>query len=569
MSHPWRPWLIGLCALGFALSAAFVVLFLTVAADFGLAATPTPVPLVDRLSVRPDSPAYRSGLRDGDVLDTRQLSPGVRFRLYSDAYAGEPIALNVVRDGIPRAVTLLAPNAAGLDWSKWLFAAGVFWIVSFCTLLAWRRPDNPEARSLVFYLLAVFVISQGFGFITSLWPALDLAGLLVKTLLFGPGYAFLALYAASFGRPVSRNRKALIAVAFALSAVEVVTGFVRYIGVWIGTVDPFTEQLLVRSSAVYRVSLTLEILVVIWSLLAAFAASRTAERTRLIWSLVGVLPFLLWSLVIIATGQRLPFAVFVVGGSIFWFATPAILSYSLLKHRLFDIGFVVNRAAVFTGVSVVLLGTFVLVEWLLTDWLRDASHATNVLVSGGVALALGLSIRFVHGRVDRVVDNVFFRKRHEDEEAIRTFAREAPYVTDPEVLLRRTIETLTRHTNAASVEVVLQCDENDPAILRMRAKPQVLDLHGFETQLHGDIAFPLTARGTLLGVIVLGPRRSSEIYAPDETAAIQQLADSVASALDVLSMRNGHTDVLERLVTSIEALRTEIARRLPPAEAPS
>lgn len=556
------------CALGFALSVVYVVSSLTATADFGLAATPTLVPLVDRLSVRPDSPAYSSGLRDGDVLDTRQLSPQARYRLYSGAYAREPVQLKVIRNGVPRAVTLEAPNAAGLGWTFWLFAASFFWIVSFCTLLAWLRPDSPEARSLVFYLLAVFVVSQGFGFITTPWPALDFTGLLLKTLLFAPGYAFLALYAACFGRPVSRTRTILTGVAFALAAVFVVTGFVQYFGVWNGAVDPFTEQLLVRSSTVARIVLTLEILVVMWSLLAAFAASRAAERTRLLWSLGAVLPFLLWSLVITAAGERLPFAIFFVGASLFWFATPAILSYTLLNRRLCDVGFVVNRAAVFTGVSVVLLGAFVLVEWLLADWLRDASHATNVLVSGGVALALGLSIRFVHGRVDRLVDNVFFRKRHEDEEAIRTFGREAPYVTDPELLLRRTIETLARHTNAAFVDVVLEYDENDPAILRLRARPQVLDLHGLDTQLHGDIAFPMTARGKLLGVIVLGPRRSSEIYAPDETAAIQQLADSVAAALDILSTRNGHTDVLEQLVTSIEGLRAEIVRRLP-SEAPT
>ena len=41
----------------------------------------------------------------------------------------------------------------------------------------------------------------------------------------------------------------------------------------------------------------------------------------------------------------------------------------------------------------------------------------------GLALALGLSMRFLHHRVDSFVDSVFFRKRHDNERALRRFAR--------------------------------------------------------------------------------------------------------------------------------------------------
>jgi hypothetical protein len=322
--------------------------------------------------------------------------------------------------------------------------------------------------------------------------------------------------------------------------------------------NPFAPSLLVRADPLARLLEGGGILAVLLSLLAALAASRGAERARLLWALAAVLPPLIWIFIVLAAGERLPIAVFATISALWWFAMPAILSYSLLNRRLFDIGFVFNRAAVFTGVSVILLGAFVLVEWLLTDWLGTAGHATNVLLSGGVALALGLSIRFVHGRVDRVVDRVFFRKRHEDEDALRTFSREAPYITDPDILVRRATETLNRHTNATSVDIALRYDENDPAILRLRANPHALDLHGLETSLHGEVAFPMTARGQLLGVVVLGARRSGETYAPDETSAISELAASMGAALDVLATRNGKGTVDDHLVASIEALREEL-----------
>jgi hypothetical protein len=131
--------------------------------------------------------------------------------------------------------------------------------------------------------------------------------------------------------------------------------------------------------------------------------------------------------------------------------------------------------------------------------------------------------------------------------------------------LDRAADVLHEHTNAATVEIVLQYDEDDAAIVRMRAFPQPLDLHGFPTSLHGDIAFPMRARGRFIGAVVLGARTSGETYAPDEISAISLLAHNVASALDAFGSRDVDSGT-ERIIASIEALRAEIVRRLPPVE---
>ena len=570
----WRPWLLALCALGLALIAANAVTDLTLSGSLGLSGTPTSAAYVDRLVVYPGGAAAESGIRTGDTLDRRQISPAARFRLYYGASVGEPIALPIVRDGVERTVTVVTHASAGISWTGWLFYVGEAWIALCCALIAWRRSQSAEARLLIFYLLGVFVISQGFGDIATPWPVVDNICLIIKGLIFVPSFAFLALYAMCFATPVSGVRRGLAALAIALSVIAAARGIFVRLDLWNGLLSPFTPSLLVRADPPVRLLEVGAIFAVMLSLLAALVASRAAERTRLLWALSAVLPPLIWVFIVLAMGELLPTPVFAIISALWWFATPAILSYSLLNRRLFDIGFVFNRATVFTSVSVILLGAFVLIEWLLTEWFSTAGHATNVLMSGGVALALGLSIRFVHGRVDRVVDRVFFRKRHQDEEAIRAFSREAPYITSPDILLSRATETLTGHTNATSVDIMLRYDENDPAIVRLRADPRALDLQGLDTSLRGDVAFPITARGELLGVVVLGARRSGETYAPDETAAISQLAASLGAALNVLATRDGKGAIedhvaaainalREELVSAVTALRDDIARRYP------
>jgi len=555
----WRPWLLSLCALGLLLIAANVVTDLTVGGTLGLSGTPAATAFVDRLAVVPGGAADRAGIRDGDLLNWHGLAPATRFRLYYGSRVGEALSLPIVRDGTKRTITVESDHPSSFDWPGWLSYAGEFWIVLFCVLIALRRSEDAEARWLIFYLLGVFVVSQGLGDVITPWPLFDQLCLVVKGFIFVPSFAFLAIYADCFARPPSIARRGLTALVIVLTvAAAVRTAVVRF-DLWNGWMSPFTEPLIVRGDPLSRLLEAAGLLIAMLSLLVALRSSRGPERTRLSWSLAVVLPGLLWFFIVLAMGESIPLVLFTTISAILWFGTPVILSYSLLSHRIFDIAFVVNRAAVFAGVSAIVLAGFVLIEWLLTDWLSTASHAANVLASGIVALALGLSIRFVHGRVDRFVDTVFFRKRHEDEEAIRTFAREAPYITDPDTLVRRATGVLARHTDATSVDLVMRFDENDPAIVRLRATPQPLDLHGLDTGLSGEIACPMAARGKLLGIVVLGPRSSGETYAPDETSAIWQLASSLGASLDVFATRTARGDVDPSFASSIDVLREELA----------
>ncbi len=247
---------------------------------------------------------------------------------------------------------------------------------------------------------------------------------------------------------------------------------------------------------------------------------------------------------------------------------PVGLSYAVLSRRILDIGFVINRAAVYTGASAIVLGAFVLMEWILGDWLQRANHTTNVLVGAALALMLGFSVRFVHARVDHVIDRVFFRKRHECEQALRDFAREAAYITESTTLINRTIAILEERARAAFADILLDDRsgrygsnaENDPAIVRLRATPKVLELHGLDSALQGDLAFPMVARGRLVAVLIVGPQKSGDSYAPDEISAIAQVAQSVGNALDVLASEQG---AQSELLVAIRALHQAILERLP------
>jgi hypothetical protein len=172
------------------------------------------------------------------------------------------------------------------------------------------------------------------------------------------------------------------------------------------------------------------------------------------------------------------------------------------------------------------------------------SHATNLTISAALVLTLGFSVRTIHSRVERVLDRAFFRKRHDDEMAILNFAKQAADATDAATLVRETKETLEAHADAQYVTLAMDdgrgrygdATENDPAIVALHDRHNALDLQALSTQLQGEFAYPMIARGQLLGALVLGPKRSGDNYAPDEKHAIMQLALAVGGALRILKL---------------------------------
>lgn len=188
-----------------------------------------------------------------------------------------------------------------------------------------------------------------------------------------------------------------------------------------------------------------------------------------------------------------------------------------------DFEFILGRTLVVATISLIVVVAFILLEWLLGTVLSNVSHATGVAANAALALVLGLSMRYIHRRVDTFVDSVLFHKRHEDERALIDFSNPA-------------------------------VNENDEAILAFKTWHRAIDPHRYHTVVSGALALPMLARGRLDGILLLGERAGGEAYAPDEVEALSQFAHGVGSALDRLLEKSGDgsTDI-KRLIVELTA----------------
>ncbi len=177
------------------------------------------------------------------------------------------------------------------------------------------------------------------------------------------------------------------------------------------------------------------------------------------------------------------------------------------------------------------------------------TRVEGLVVQLGIAVLVTLSIRAVHGRVDRVVDTLLFRERHEQEAALKRFAHAAQFYTAQAPLIRDAMDALTRFARVRAAAIFLpdgsnlSCavstfsaptpyiDENDPAFVAMRAERTELDVHGLDTVFPGEHLYPMFLAGRTAGAIAIGPREGGEAIPPDIDAAIKRVAEAVTLTL--------------------------------------
>ncbi len=533
--------------------------------------------VVDVASLTRNGPAARAGVRAGDRIDLRSLSFADRVLLVAAPVARRPLHVVVERQRRTFAVDVV-PVSMPLRWDGWIGYLILVWIAAFAALIAWRRPGLPEAR-LLSAALSCYVAADALQFLTTPSPALDLLFSALNTggVLGGIMLGLLVRFTSRFGRPLGIARRLVDGLAYGGAALLALYGVVGAMTLGTAAADPVDFYY-----GLWGIGIICGAQVaVVLSGACAIAGSRGWDRQRVSWAVLSIGTLLAATAVEIALNATVPTRDMQLATqaavNVISIAAPVGLTYSVFSRRLLDVGFALNRAAVFSAVSVLLIGTFMTVEWALGGWLVNAGHVTSTAVGIALALGLGFSIRFVHGRVDRTVDRVLFRKRHQQEEALLRFAREAAFITEADALLQRTVSEVADHLEVSSAAILTDdrngtfvpassfgppaaaVGANDLALVAMRAAPEPVDLHLRASALRGEYAFPMTSRGVLVGVLVCGAKRSGDAYAPDERETLAKLAHEVGVALSILAA--GRADVeaaILGLQDEFAALRAEV-----------
>lgn len=304
-------------------------------------------------------------------------------------------------------------------------------------------------------------------------------------------------------------------------------------------------------------SLMVALAVMVGVLTATFAMATGLQRQRVRWvfwsTIVGFSGVVTWLIVPSFRAAVLTSVIITIG-----------YAYAILRHRVIDVGFVINRAIVFTIVTSAVFAIFALVSTFVEKMTLPADESVGV--QSIVALALAFFFDFGYKRVENLIDRMFFRERHDAEIALVRFTDEARYIRSSSALLERASSVLRDSLRTAAVGVYREqggafrnaaengapsfprtIDRDDPVITRLSATLKDVDLGDVGGSLGSDgYAFALATQSRLTGALIIRGRDDAEAYDPEERALVRALAREVASALQAIEASD-HLDFIEQV----------------------
>ena len=508
-------------------------------------------------AVTPGGPAARAGLRTGDRVDVARLDLHGRLTVLGvgTPLNGERVAIPIVGESTATThIMTFGPVQTALDahtyrivWSFVALAIGAFALA----VLA-RRPVI-EAFALA-TMACVY-----FGWVMSTYRAPDwiaVGDTIVIDMTSGVwvgGAVILALRVTH----LSRNKRFLewlaLGVGLFLAALNAYTDVMQIV------LGRPPNPVLASLNVGENVDLVVFVLLVVPIVAIAFARASGMARVRLRWITVGFACFICEAA--IAYVQNMSPALYNVTWlaylrPIFAVAGMGTLGVAIMVSDVFDVGFVVNRAAIYAVITGLLVGAFAALNWLIGSALKSTGLALPIGVV--LAAAAALSLRAIQASVTGVVDRVLFRERYNTERCLARIARAVPLLGDEAALARALVDepvealhlsagALYCRTESGSFDLVTSTgwptdvpqtiESADPLIIHATGAPDVLALDdiGPLTRFPNGTLRPRTAIAAAgpngpAAIVLFTAHRSGAALDPDETAALERIvvASSVA-----------------------------------------
>ncbi|HET7815393.1 MAG TPA: GAF domain-containing protein [Candidatus Baltobacteraceae bacterium] len=291
-------------------------------------------------------------------------------------------------------------------------------------------------------------------------------------------------------------------------------------------------------------------------LIVRYVRSARDERARLQWAVaafaVAFVPYLFFTAVQNANANIISLSVSNVVQA--WLViAPVALAYTVLKHRVYDIRFVVSRALIFGIMTTATVGILALADWAFGKWLEQSRF--HLVAEVTIALLLGFSLTTLHKRIEHLLNRVIFAAQTAALSAIRRFSHEIDLIAEPHQLVAQTLQTLRQRVEAQFVAIYTEegnafvqsepvaeavtplLSANDLAVLRLRrwTEPFECDVPGHP--FRGALLLPMTVRAQLVGFIVCGPKTDHTHYIPEEVDTLQALAHRAGAGYAWLTIR--------------------------------
>ncbi len=528
------------------------------------------------VTVDPNSHAARAGVREGDTLvPGRSFSADILEIEYPRAGDQQTFTLKHP-NGHVYSVTLRAVPVPGFgDWDRisgvlGVIPATVFLIVAFALVFL-----RPSVMTWSFYATALgyFSTAPSFEYFHSLLPHAAFVPLSFVLNTFFGNFAVLPLLPFVLRFPnnrltgFSRNFERGVWIAIALA-------FGAYSYNWVRAWSNGRPSMFVD---IFDVWLPLATFVVAtYILVGKFKHATPADRQRFGFLVIGiVISFIAYAIYFVPgisdeVKQIAGYAVVIM---------PITVGYAVLRHRVLDVNFVLNRALAYGILSIIVITIVSLLDWLFSHVL--SVYHLAIAFELVATIAIGLLLDRINKLIGAVVERVFFRHRRLAERYLKRAAAALPYATEeaavseglvevPAEALKLGAAALYRRNETGRFEGVATSqntpvappgfDENHLLVRMLQSSEESVWLEQLRSHLQREnsaiyvLAIPVTVRHELVSFTLYGAHSNGAQLDPDEIVLLEDLSREAARAydhIDAVRMRERYSRVMAPLTETV------------------
>jgi len=315
--------------------------------------------------------------------------------------------------------------------------------------------------------------------------------------------------------------------------------------------DPLeVEGTNIVTSLVEALLFSLEI-VVAASLFLRLRRARGVERLQLKW--------FAYATTVLASGALLMYVVSeAMGVSWAWWVglilvvvgivgVPIAVGIAILKYRLYDIDFVINRTLVYGALTASIVSLYVLVVGGLGALLQARGSLPVTLMATGVVAILFAPLR---DRLQCGVNRLMYGERDEPYAVLSRLGQRLEATLAPDEVL------------PTIVEMTAQALKLPYAAILLKQNGEFVTAAQYGTLVGDPVRLQLVYQTELIGQLVLAPRAPGEAFTPSDQRLLDDLARQAGVVVYSVRLNADLQRSRERLVTTREEERRRLRRDL-------
>lgn len=281
------------------------------------------------------------------------------------------------------------------------------------------------------------------------------------------------------------------------------------------------------------------------------------------------------------------------GGYIFISIATSFVAYAIVKYRLLDITVAITRTGIFIGVYTLVLGIPFAISGWFKSWLIGMLGVNWWILPLGLMAGLATVGPFIYIYLDRRAEKRLLYEQHRYQETLKQAAREMARIRNLKKLLNLIVHTVTKTVRISYAGIylfdtkleqfflevgrnlkkgqIVSIGKENPLILWFKDykeslvyeeinrkvqenfEPIFKELEEQMRFLNATVIVPGFLEDRLIGLLVLGDKRSGKIYSSEDLNTFSLLANQAALAIEnALLYENIEGQVRQRTKELIE-----------------